>query len=93
VMAIRSGDQVTITWDYTTPVPPGMRESTDSPLWLVELWTCQKGQLVFTPIGAFDSTVVITDEAGCSEPSHGHVYLSDVDGYDGPTEIKWPAIQ
>ncbi|HVN16762.1 MAG TPA: ATP-binding protein, partial [Anaerolineales bacterium] len=46
VMAIRSGDQVTITWDYTTPVPPGMRESTDSPLWLVELWTCQKGQLV-----------------------------------------------
>jgi hypothetical protein len=90
VFAGRDGDQVTISWDFTTPIPPGMRESTDSPYWLVELWTCQKGRIVFTPIGAFDSTIVITDETGCSQPSHGRIYLSDVDGYDGPSEIPWP---
>jgi hypothetical protein len=89
VLAKRDGNQVFISWDFTTPVPPGMRESTDSPIWLVELWTCQKGQIVFTPIGAYNSTVIVTDEPGCAQPSHGRVFLSDVDGYDGPTEIQW----
>ncbi len=90
VIATRNGNQVTISWDFTTPVPLGMRESTNSPYWLVELWTCQKGQIVFTPIGAFDSTVIVDDEPGCSQPSHGRIFLSDVDGYDGPTDIPWP---
>ncbi len=90
VMAVRQGDQVTISWDFTTPVPPGMRFSANSPYYLVELWTCQKGQIVFTPIGVFNSTVTITDEQGCSAPSHGQVFLSDVDGYDGPSLILWP---
>lgn len=90
VIAVRSGTQVTVSWDFTTPVPLGMRESSKSPYWLVELWTCQNGQIVFTPIGAYDSTVSVTDEAGCSQPSHGRIFLSDVDGYDGPTDINWP---
>jgi hypothetical protein len=90
VLAIRSGDQVTISWDFTTPIPLGMRESAKTPYYLVELWTCQKGQIVFTPIGAFNSSVTVTDEAGCLQPSHGRLFLSDVDGYDGPSEIPWP---
>jgi hypothetical protein len=90
VIAMRQGDQVTISWDFTTPVPLGMRESAKSPYWLVELWTCQKGQIVFTPIGTYNSTATITDEAGCSAHSHGQVFLSDVDGYDGPSKIPWP---
>ncbi len=92
VIAFRSGDQVTISWDYTTPVPTGMRgdRSDSSPIWLVELWTCQKGRMIFTPMGVYEPTVIITDQPGCSEPSHGRVYLADVDGYDGPTNIKWP---
>ncbi len=89
VLLMRQGDQVTINWDFTTPIPPNMRESTDSPIWLIELWTCQKGQIVFTPIGNYDSTVTITDEPGCSTPSHGQVFLSDVDGYDGPSKIPF----
>jgi hypothetical protein len=91
INALRQGDQVTISWDFTTPIPLGMRESAKSPYYLVELWTCQKGQIVFTPIGAYDSTVTITDEVGCSVDSHGQVFLSDVDGYDGPSKIlPWP---
>jgi hypothetical protein len=89
VMFVRQVDQVTITWDFTTPIPPNMRESAKSPDWLIELWTCQKGQIVFTPIGAYESTVTITDETGCSAPSHGQVFLSDVDGYDGPSKIPF----
>ncbi|MCL4528346.1 MAG: ATP-binding protein [Chloroflexi bacterium] len=90
VIALRDGNRVTVSWDFTTPVPLGMRESANSPYWLVELWTCQNGQIVFTPMGTFDSTAIVTDEPGCSQPSHGRVFLSDVDGYDGPTEINWP---
>jgi hypothetical protein len=37
------------------------------------------------------STVWVIDEAGCSEPSHGVVYLAEKHGYEGPMEIPWPA--
>ncbi|MBI1854512.1 MAG: hypothetical protein HYR93_01340 [Chloroflexi bacterium] len=90
VIALRNGDQVTVSWDFATPIPLSDRESANSPYYLVELWTCQQGQIVFTPIGAFDPTVTVTDEPGCSQPSHGRVFLSDIDGYDGPIEILWP---
>ncbi|MBI1795151.1 MAG: hypothetical protein HYR70_13320 [Chloroflexi bacterium] len=90
VIALRNGDQVTVSWDFATPIPLSDRESANSPYYLVELWTCQQGQIVFTPIGAFDPTVTVTDEPGCSQPSHGRVFLSDIDGYDGPIEIPWP---
>lgn len=90
VVAIRNGDQVTVSWDFATPIPLSDRESANSPYYLVELWTCQRGRIVFTPKGAFDPIVSVTDEPGCSQPSHGRVFLSDIDGYDGPIEIQWP---
>jgi len=90
VTASRQGTQVDITWKGIE-LGLGDRESADSPLFLVELWTCQGGKIVFTAYGAFDESALITDEAGCSEPSHGQVFLAHKDGYVGPVPIPWPA--
>ena len=90
VEARRLGDEVTITWDFFD-VPLGERESEGSPRYVVELWLCQDGQVTFTPISAYEFTkVVVIDQAGCAEPSHGRIYLAEKHGYVGPVEIKWP---
>lgn len=89
VQASRSGDRVVITWvGYELAL--GDRESAESPIYLVETWTCQAGQIIFTATGAFEEVAVITDETGCSEPSHGQVYIAHKDGYIGPVQIPWP---
>jgi hypothetical protein len=88
--AARSGDQVRITWTGVT-LRAGDEESPTSPLYVAEVWVCRGGQLVFTPIGAYDNVVTVTDEAGCALPSHGRVFLAEKHGYAGPTEIPWPA--
>lgn len=89
VTAERQGDQVNISWTgYTLAL--GDRESENSPIYLVEAWTCQGGKIVFSPIGAYSEFATVTDEAGCSEPSHGQVYVAHKDGYVGPVEIPWP---
>ena len=89
VVATRSGDKVTIGWD-SDERRPGDEESATSVLYMVEVWVCQKGQLIFTPIGTSVKQVSVTDEAGCAEPSHGRVYFVEKHGYTGPTEIIWP---
>jgi hypothetical protein len=89
VSAERQGDQVNISWTgYTLAL--GDRESGNSPVYLVEAWTCRGGKIVFTPIGAYEEFASVKDEAGCSEPSHGQVFVAHKDGYVGPVEIPWP---
>jgi hypothetical protein len=89
VKASRDGDQVFISWTgYILAL--GDRESENSPVYLVEAWTCQGGKSVFTPIGAYQESASVKDEAGCSEPSHGQVFVAHKDGYVGPVEIPWP---
>ena len=86
---LRRGDRVLIQWDAFM-IPDGERESKDSPRYVVELWLCQDGVLAFTPIGTLDANVTVIDQAGCSEPSHGWIYLAEVHGYVGPTKLDWP---
>ena len=90
VKAERLGEQVTITWDFYD-LPVGERETEDEtkPRYLLELWLCKDGELQFTPTGSWDltqprSTLSVSDEAGCSEPSHGVIYLAEKHGYEGP---------
>lgn len=89
VEAVRQGDQVSIFWKgYELAL--GDRESANSPRYLVEAWVCQGGEFVFRPVGTFVESALITDEAGCSEPSHGRLFLVHKDGYVGPVPIPWP---
>jgi TIR domain len=86
----RVGDEVTISWDFFD-VPPGERESENSPRYILELWLCRAGQVTFNPIPVYDVTKVsVVDQAGCAEPSHGRILLAEKHGYVGPVEIKWP---
>ncbi len=90
VVATRSGSVVTITWDENI-IPDGDRFSPDSARYLVEAWVCRAGEIVFIPTGIWGKPIAaVTDEPGCSEPSHGRVFLSEKHGYIGPVEIEWP---
>jgi hypothetical protein len=104
VSATRSGEQVTITWNPVLLIPEKMRGDAvlTSPIYLVEVWVCQAGQIVFKPIAYyppsqsftpapdFKATVTVIDQPGCAQPSHGRVFLAEVHGYIGPSNIRWP---
>src|SRR5215207_1439716 len=90
VKAARRGDELTISWDFFD-LPPGEREGENSPRYILELWLCRDGQVTFNPLPIYEATkVTVIDQAGCTEPSHGRVFLAEVHGYVGPVEIKWP---
>ncbi len=89
VAAIRTGDQVVITWK-SEALRPGDQEDENMVIYIIETWTCADGQLTFKPIGTNLAQVTVTDQAGCSQPSHGRIYFQEKHGYIGPTEINWP---
>lgn len=98
----RIGDQVTISWDQYV-LPLGERESEKTPQYVLELWLCQGGRVILTPLGSYDppapgdkpeilgrDELRVIDEAGCRLPSHGRIFLAEKHGYVGPVEIPWP---
>jgi hypothetical protein len=91
VYTVRTADgtKVAIYWDEYS-LPDGEMESPDSPRYLLELWTCQGGQLNFESKFVWDDDIVVIDEKGCDEPSHAAIYLVEKHGYAGPVEISWP---
>jgi len=87
VTAARNGNEVTISWNGIT-----LRAGDDSEQfpYLIEAWVCQNGQIHFAPLGSYLTTAKITDEPGCSEPSHGRLYAVEKHGYTQWIEITWP---
>ena len=88
VAALRSGNEVTISWDALY-----LRAGDDAEWfsYLVEAWVCQEGRLIFIPIGSDETFITVRDEAGCSEPSHARLYGVEKHGYTRWVEIPWPA--
>lgn len=82
------GKKLAIYWDEYI-LPDGEIESPNSARYLLELWTCKNATLTFESKFVWDDDIVIEDEAGCSEPSHGFIYLVEKHGYAGPVEIPW----
>lgn len=87
--AERNGNDITISW-IEIIVSPGKYEDENMFPYIVEVWTCKDGQIVFDTIGSRVPFITFTDESGCSEPSHGRVYIQEKHGYAGPAEIPWP---
>jgi hypothetical protein len=87
VNAQRIGDNVVISWN-----PINLKAGDDSLQYpyLIEAWLCQDGQLMFTPIGSWETIVNVQDESGCSEPSHVRVYGVEKHGYTNWVEVPWP---
>jgi hypothetical protein len=88
--ATRKGEKVEITWE-PVPISPGKYEDENMHQYLVEVWRCEGGQIVFETLGTnLPYITVENDEAGCSNPSHGNVFVQEKHGYGGPVEIPWP---
>ena len=89
--ATRKDNSVEITWE-PVPISPGKYEDEFMHQYIIEVWRCEGGQILFETLGTnFPFIVVENDEAGCSEPSHGFVYVQEKHGYGGPIEIPWPS--
>lgn len=89
--ATRKGNSVEITWE-AVPISPGKYEDENMHQYIIEVWRCEGGQILFETLGTnFPAIVVENDEAGCTVPSHGFVYVQEKHGYGGPVEIPWPS--
>jgi len=88
VNASRSGDLVYINW-VGYDLLPGDLPPASLP-YLVETWTCQDGEYVFSPQGWEGTSASVRDDGSCDEASYGYVYMAHVDGYIGPVNIPWP---
>lgn len=87
--AERNGNEIKVTW-MEVIVSPGKYEDENMFPYIVEVWTCKDGQIVFDTLGSQVPFITFTDEPGCLEPSHGRVYIQEKHGYAGPAEIPWP---
>jgi hypothetical protein len=81
--------KVTVSW-VEVPVSLGDYEDDSMQTYIIEVWRCQDGQLIFDPLATRLAFISFTDEQGCSEPSHGRVWVQEKHGYAGPAEIPWP---
>ncbi len=82
-------NEVTISW-VEVPVSIGHYEDENMQPYIIELWRCQDGELIFDPLGTRLTYITFVDEPGCSGPSHGRVWVQDKHGFAGPAQIPWP---
>jgi len=87
--ATRSGSTVTVSW-LDIPLRRGDEEDASMLHYIVEVWRCEAGQIIFDPLATNDTSISFVDEPGCSMPSHGNVYVQEKHGFAGPTVIPWP---
>ena len=82
-------NEVAVSWVHV-PISPGDFEDDTMQTYIVEIWRCVGGELIFDPLATSLAFITFFDEPGCSEPSHGSIYVQEKHGYAGPAEIPWP---
>jgi uncharacterized protein YraI len=83
-------NQVTVKWTEVA-LRPGDEEDADMFIYIIEVWRCEGGKIIFDPLAFNYPEVTFIDEVGgCSEPSHGRVFFQEKHGFAGPAEIPWP---
>jgi hypothetical protein len=87
VSAVREGDMVTILW---SPLILRAGDDSEQVPYIVEAWVCQDGEIIFMPVGSYQTAAQVRDEAGCQHPSHGRVLAAEKHGYTWPLEVDWP---
>jgi hypothetical protein len=89
VGATRNGNMVEVSWNEVR-ISAGDYEDDSMFQYIVEVWRCEGGQVLFEPLATNDLSVTFVDEPGCSQPSHGRVFVQEKHGFAGPVEIPWP---
>lgn len=82
-------NEVMVSWVHV-PISPGDFEDDTMQTYIVEVWRCIGGELIFDPLATSLAFITFIDEPGCSEASHGRVFVQEKHGYAGPAEIPWP---
>jgi hypothetical protein len=82
-------NEITVSW-VEVPISPGDFEDESMQTYIVEVWRCQAGEVIFDPLATRVPFITFVDEPGCSEPSRGRVWVQEKHGYAGPAEIPWP---
>ena len=85
----RTTHEITVSW-VEVPVSPGDFEDDSMQTYIIEIWRCEGGQVIFDPLATRFSAIKFVDEPGCTQPSHGRVFVQEKHGYAGPAEIPWP---
>jgi hypothetical protein len=80
---------VTVEWTDVT-LRAGDEEDENMFIYIIEVWRCEGGELLFEPIPSNFPVISFIDQPGCDAPSHGRVYFQEKHGYAGPAEIPWP---
>lgn len=87
--AIRNQDKVTVQW-LDIPLRAGDEEDAYMQHYVVEVWHCENGHLLFEPLATNELSVTFVDQRGCRQTSHGRVFVQEKHGFAGPAEIPWP---
>jgi hypothetical protein len=87
--ATRTGDSVTVTW-LDIPLRAGDEEDASMFRFIIEVWRCEGGKIIFDPLPTNETSITFVDEPGCSKPSFGRVFFQEKHGFAGPAEIPWP---
>jgi uncharacterized protein YraI len=84
-----NNSKVTVKWT-DIELRAGDEEDESMFIYIIEVWRCEGGKMIFDPIASNFPEVTFIDEAGCSVPSHGRVFFQEKHGFAGPAEIPWP---
>jgi hypothetical protein len=87
VSALRNGNTVTFAWH---PLVLRAGDDSEQTPYIVEAWVCQGKEMVFLPLGSYQTTVEVTDESGCNEPSRARLLAAEKHGYTRPVEFSIP---
>lgn len=85
----REQDRVSVRW-LDVPLRAGDEEDERMLHYVVEVWRCEAGTLLFEPLATNETEIAFIDQAGCGTPSHGRIYVQEKHGFAGPAEIPWP---
>ncbi|MEW6405349.1 MAG: hypothetical protein AB1649_26460 [Chloroflexota bacterium] len=80
---------VTVEWTEIA-LRAGDEEDENMFIYIIEVWRCEGGKIIFDPLPSNYPVIQFIDEPGCDVPSHGRVYFQEKHGYAGPAEIPWP---
>jgi hypothetical protein len=86
---MRIKNLVTVKW-LDIPLRAGDEEDASMQHYIIEVWRCEGGNVIFDPLATNDLSITFTDEPGCNEPSHGRIFVQEKHGFAGPAAIPWP---
>jgi len=92
VSVVRLGNSVTVEW-APIRLRAGDEEDEFMQHYVLEVWHCVSGNLIFEPLATNYTFLTVLDEPGCTSPSHARLFVQEKHGFSGPTAVPWRSAQ